>query len=191
MVNNVSSRYTGFLKKGVPLTTLDSIRTKGQCKLSEKELVSKIVDLAHRDTAVGKNSLHDDQFVGSEWNKLFQDFISLSSPDRAGIIQKKLSYLTGNTTSIRLKGFDLFYMLNRRKIRDPDVGPDYIDFKDENGREVATYSKSAGWVVYTTPGESARCHAFIELWNQALADAQEELKQEPSGDGDIIFEARA
>ena len=191
MVNNVSSRYTNFFRKNAKIPNSTVMWTKGQCKLSEKELVSKIVDLAHRDAAAGKNSLLDDAKIGSEWNTLFHNYISLSSPDRVGIIQKKLSYLTGNTTSTRLKGFDLFHMLNRRKIHDPDVNSDNIIFRDEVGREVAVYSKNAGWLVHNTPAESARTREFIELWNQALADAQEELEQEPSGDGDIIFEARA
>lgn len=82
-------------------------------------------------------------------------------------------------------------MLNRRKIHDPDVNPDTIIFRDEQGREVASCSRQAGWIFHTTPAEIARSNAFNDLWKQALADAQEELEQELSGDEDIIFEARA
>ena len=197
MVNNVSSRYTNFFRKNAKIPNSTIMWTKGQCKLSEQELVSKIVDLAHRDAAAGKNSLHDDCKIGSEWNTLFHNYISLSSPDRAGIIQKKLTQLTGGAASMSLKSnsrieaFAILFANSRRHKHDPDVGQDYIIFRDEYGKEVATYSKQAGWVVHNTPAESARTHAFIELWNQALSDAQEELEQEPSGDGDIIFEARA
>ena len=190
MVNNVSSRYTNFFGKNAKIPKSTVMWTKGQCKLSEKELITKIVDLAHRDAAAGKNSLLDDAKIGSEWNMLFHNYISLSSPDRAGIIQKKLGQLMGQGTTSRVKGFDLFCALSRKgRRRDPDVNSDNIIFRDDQGREVAVYSKNAGWLVHTTPGESARTREFIELWNQALADAQKELESE--GEAGITFQAWA
>ena len=174
-----NTRYTGFLRKSMPKTPLSDVWTKDKSGLSEKEIVEKMVDLAHRDAAAGKDSLHDDCNVGSEWNKLHQGFICLSSPDRLGIIQKKLSGLmSNNTASTRLKGFDLFFMTNRRKRRDPDVNPDCIIFRDEMGREVAVHSKYSGWITHGTPAEYARSYAFVELWNQALADAKKDLEWE-------------
>lgn len=197
MINSISStKYSNFFRKNAKIPNSTIMWTKGQCKLSEKELVSKIVDLAHRDAVAGKNSLLDDE-IGSEWNTLYHDFVSLASPDREGIIQKKMAQLTGGTTSISLKSnsrveaFAILFANSHRYKHDPDVGSDYINFRDEQGREVAVYSKNAGWLVNVTPGERERGNAFIKLWNQALADAQKELEQEPSGDGDIIFEARA
>ena len=190
MVNNVSSRYTNFFRKNAKIPNSSIMVTKGQCKLSEKELIANVKELARRDVAEGRNSFLEVP-IAPEWRKLRDDYISFASPDRAGIIQKKLSFLTGNTSSIGLKGFDLFQMLNRRKIHDPDVSSDTIIFRDGQGREVASCSRYGGWIFPGTTAEYARSYAFDDLWKQALADAQEELEQEPSGDGDIIFESRA
>ena len=191
MVGNVGlTKYSNYFKKTPLKGTLDSMCTRGRCKLSEKELVAKIRDLARRDAAAGKNSLLDDCHIGSEWNNLQMDFISFVSPDRAGIIQKKLAQLTGTGTTSRVKGFDVFNILNRKGRRhDPDVSGNRISFKDERGREVACYATTVGWYFTDTDAERTRSYAFLDLWNQALADAQKELEAEVE-DG-IIFEARA
>lgn len=212
MVNNVShSKYANDIRKSVKSVkslTLANMRTKGQCKLSEKELVKKITDLAHRDAAAGRNSLHDDCKVGSEFNKLYDDFLSFVSPDRAGIIQKKLAQLSGGTSFVSGKSdkhtdaFKVLFALLRKKhrhnehneynehnIHDPDVGTNFISFKDEQGREVAHYGLTVGWFFTLTPAEIARHAEFIDLWNRALTDAQE--GSEPSAEAGIIFEAKA
>lgn len=48
-----SSYYSNGITK-VKIPTAPNMRTKGQCKLSEKELVEKIKELARRDAASGK-----------------------------------------------------------------------------------------------------------------------------------------
>ena len=179
-----NTRYTGFLRKSMPKTPLDDVWTKDKSGLSEKELVEKMVDLAQRDAAAGKDSLHDDSYVGSEWNKLHQGFVCLSSPDRLGIIQKKLAKLTGSTTDMRLKSnsrFEAFAILfanSRGRRHDRDVCSSSIIFRDELGNEVAVYGKYSGWITHGTRAEYARSYAFRDLWNQALADAKEDLEQE-------------
>ena len=194
MVNNVSySKYTNILRKSVRLPALADMRTKGQCKLSEEELVKKIADLARRDAAAGRNSMFSSSGNSSEWNKLHSDFVSFGAPDRLGIVEKKLGQLTGRSNSSRVKGYDLFCMLNnrRRRIHDPDVnvGGNRIGFKDERGEEVVCYATTVGWYSKITPAEIARSRAFLDLWNQALADAQEDLEQE--AEAGITFEAWA
>ena len=199
MVNNIShSKYTNNLRKSVQLPTIANMRTKGQCKLSEEELIAKIQDLAQRDAAAGKNSLHDDCKAGSEWYKLRNDFISFASPDRAGIVQKKLSQLSSGTTSVSLKkdkrseAFEILLALIRSIHKhDPDVGTNFISFKDEQRNEVAHFGLTVGWSFPPTSAEIARHTAFIDLWNKALAEAQAELEQGQGTKGDIIFEARA
>lgn len=136
---------------------IPNMRTKGQCKLSEKELINKIQELARKDAAAGKNSRYAESFHGvrqpsAEWQKLKDDFVSFASPNRKGIIRNTLSGLTGNVT--------------------------FMSFRDGQGHEIAHYSKANGWQVLPTPAEGARNNAFFDLWNQALADAQAELKQD-------------
>ena len=166
--------------------------TRGQCKVSEEELVRKIKDLAYRDAAAGKNSQYGVKFHGvgtgtPEWRKLRSDYISFASPDRAGIIRKKLSQLTGNAGALRLKSnsrFEAFTILfaegmrSARKIHDPDVGGNYIKFKDGLGNEVAEYCTLSGWHCFHTPEESARNSEFYDMWKQFLTEAQEELEQQ-------------
>lgn len=42
-----TTRYTGFLRKSMPKTALADVWTKDKSGLSEKEIVEKMVDLAH------------------------------------------------------------------------------------------------------------------------------------------------
>lgn len=181
MVNSIShSKYTKDLRKSVSLPTLANMRTKGQCKLSEEEVVKKIQKLARRDAAAGRDSMRDDFKIGSELNKLYNDFVSFVSPDRAGAIQKKLAQLTGQSSSSRVKGYDLLCLLNDRRTRkhDPDIGGNYISFKDELDREVAHFGTTCGWFFPLTPAEIARHGEFLDIWNQALNFGKEELEQE-------------
>ena len=172
MINDAGSiRYSNYFAKRAKMPPPSIMLTKGQCKLSEKELIAKVKELARRDAAEGRNSFLEVP-ISPAWRKLKDDYISFASPDRAGSIRKKLSYLTGNTASMHLKGFDLFHMLNRRKIHDPDVSPDTIIFRDELGREIASCSRRAGWTFPGTTAEYARSYAFDDLWKQALADAR-------------------
>lgn len=193
MVNNVGhSKYVNDLRKSVKLPGLANMRTKGQCKLSEEEVVKKIQNLARRDAAAGRDSLRDDFKIGSELNKLYNDFVSFVSPDRAGAIQKKLAQLTcQSSSSSKVKGYDLLCMLNNRRLRkhDPDIGGNYISFKDEFGREVAHFGTTCGWVFPLTKAEIARHGEFLDIWNQALNFGQYEFDQE--AEAGIIFEARA
>lgn len=190
MINNISRSYNTYGTSSYANPLASDMSTKGQCRLSEKELVTKIKELAYRDAAAGKNSQYAVKFHGvgfgsPEWRKLRADYISFASPDRAGIIQKKLSELSGGTASISPNGrnrFEAFAILFGKNLKnhrhDPDVGANYISFKDEQGREIAHYCTLSGWHFFDTPAESARRSEFYDLWNQALAEAQEELGAE-------------
>lgn len=166
---------------------IPNMRTKGQCKLSEKELINKIQELARKDAAAGKNSRYAESFHGvrqpsAEWRKLKDDFVSFASPNRKGIIRNTLSNLAGKVNSMQSSGdgrFDLFKILfNNNKKLGSDVGGNFVIFRDEQGNEIARYSEPNGWSYPYTPAEDARLDEFNDLWNQALADAQAELKQD-------------
>lgn len=181
MVNSIGhSKYMNNLRKSVQLPTLANMCTKGQCKLSEEEVVKKIKELARKDAAAGRDSLREDFKIGSELNKLYKDFVSFVAPDRAGAIQKKLAQLTGRSNSSRVKGYDLLCMLNNRRLRryDPDIGSNCITFRDELGREVAHFGTTCGWSFPLTPAEISRHGEFLDLWHGALFEAQYGLEQE-------------
>lgn len=191
MINGIGKSYinsTYYPGRGVGINikipTVPQMRTKGQCKINENELVKKIVKLAQSDAAAGKDSQHGDKINGiregtAEWKKLRDDYISFSSPDRMSIINNTLSNFAGQMKSLNLtsknKELSIFDVLfnNSRKFGS-DVEINLVKFKDEFGNEIAQYSPN-GWHQIPTPAESARTTAFYELWNQALADAQAEL----------------
>lgn len=54
--------YSVIKGKGIAysraMPTVPKMRTRGQCKLSEEELVNRIVKLAQSDAAAGKDSQH-------------------------------------------------------------------------------------------------------------------------------------
>ena len=194
MINRIGTSSRNYVKNSsFKIPPVPNMCTKGQCKLSEKDLVKKIVKLAQRDAAAGKDSQHGVNFHGirmgtSEWKKLRSDYISLASPNRMELIQNKLAVLANKASSIHSKEdgrFDLFKMLfkSRKKI-DPDVGGNFVVFRDEQGNEIARYSEPNGWDIQLTPAESARNTAFHNIWKQALADAQEELELEEEGEFD-------
>lgn len=171
-----SSYYSNGITK-VKIPTAPNMRTKGQCKLNEKELVEKIKELARRDAASGKNSQYAETFHGvrqgsAEWRKLKDDFVSSASPNRREIIQNTLSNLAGKVNSIQLKGdgrFDLFKILfNNCKKFGADVNVNFVSFRDEQGNEIAYYSEANGWQLLPAPAESVRNNAFNALWKQAL-----------------------
>lgn len=186
-INSVHNSVRGF---GIKMPYVPQMRTKGQCKISEKELIDKIVKLAQRDAAAGKDSQFGATLKGStvrmptaEWIKLRDDFVSPVSPDRMNIINNTLSSyamkLNSNLTGkdSRLSFFELLF--NNSKRLGPDVGGNYVDFRDENGEWIARYSEPNGWVSWPTDAECARSDVFSQLWKDALAQAKAELEEEP------------
>lgn len=187
----VSKHYSGkTISTVIKLPTVPKMKTKGQCKCSEEELVKKVVKLAQHDAALGTNSQigaikNNGVRTGTaEWKKLRDDFISLASPDRAKLIPNTLSSLAEQISTMGINGknyrFEFFEILfgNSKKFG-YDVGGNYVTFRDEQGNEIAEYSIPNGWNEIFTPAERARLHAFNDLWNQALADAEADLEQEP------------
>ncbi len=178
--SNYSSRSTNC---NIKMPTVPNMRTKGQCSLSENELISKITKLARRDAAAGTDSQHAINFQGvrfgsAEWQKLRDDYASSVSPDRAGIIKNTLSGFAGKIRSLKLIGtnrgvsiFDIIF--NNNKKFGADVGGNFVIFRDEQGNEIARYSEPNGWSFRSTPAEEARLDEFDALWKQAMADAQE------------------
>lgn len=191
MINNINRAYSYGASSYFNPMAVD-MSTKGQCRISEEALVQKIRDLAYRDAAAGKDSQYGVKFHGHrsgtpEWRKLRADYISFASPDRAGIIQKKLNQLTGGAGNMRLQSNSRFEALtilfannmkSARRIHDPDVGGNYISFKDEYGKEIAHYCTLNGWTYSDTSAESARRSEFYDMWRQFMNEAQEELEQQ-------------
>ena len=194
MIVSSVNRYTNFFRKG-KLPPPSSRITKGQCKISEEELVERVIKLAHKDAAAGKDSQNSEsirrsgsitRYSSAEWRKLRDDYISFASPDREGIIRKKLSQMSGKVNSASLmmgagrKVASAISFGSSQKVRrhDPDVGSNYVIFRDGHGKEVARYAETCGWTYSLTADEDIRRRAFYDLWKQALADAKEELEQE-------------
>lgn len=190
-----SSYYSNGITK-LKISAFSNVRTKGQCKISEKELIKKIKELARRDAASGKNSQYAQNRSGishasAEWIKLREDYISFASPDRTKLIQKSLSNLSNQVSTMqpkkgvhngrngKLNFFSIIFENSKHSGSRAKVN--FLSVHDEFGNEIAQYSPATGWNVFPTPAESARNTEFCELWKKSLADAQYELEQESKG----------
>ncbi|MCM1487949.1 MAG: hypothetical protein NC203_06260 [Firmicutes bacterium] len=180
-----------YLSKAVNYTSkipaVPQMLTQGQCSLNDKQLAEKIAKMAQSDAAAGKDSQFGGTVKGAmagvgtaEWKKLRDDFVSLASPDRMGLVKNRLSELGGQMNLMQLQIKDRFEFFNvlfaNNKKFGPDVGGNFIKFRDEQGNEIADYSTPNGWNTTLTPAERTRMHLFDDLWKQALADAKEELE---------------
>lgn len=66
-VGTGSKKYSNYFGKSISNANIPGafgMRTSGQCKISEKELVGRITELAHKDAAAGKDSKYSESLRG-------------------------------------------------------------------------------------------------------------------------------
>jgi len=190
MINSVTnSRANQTAKQKSSLPAVPNMLTNGQSNLSETEFDKKLMDLARRDVAAGRNS----KFITpkgktlrtDEWFKLSQDYISSASPDRKGLINKTMSSLAGRLGSMgigfnRMNFFDALFKNSHifgssGNFGNATVGSNFVNFKDDNGNIIASFDEFRGWVAHTTPAETAQRQEFYAKWDDALTRAAAEL----------------
>lgn len=116
--------------------------TKTAPAMSEEEYREAIIEQAKKDAAKG--------ICGSEsagYRNLMKSYVSVSSPDRKGIITKASQSLTG-------KGRISF-----------------AEFKDAGNNVIAHYSQNNGWTMVMTQSEMARTSEFSAIYVGAWRDA--------------------
>jgi hypothetical protein len=197
MINNISSVRAANQSQIARNNSLsyipDTMLTKGRSNLSDAEFDKKIMDLARRDVAAGTNSKFIESGRGTsrrsgsdEWRKLQDDYMSSVSPNRKGIVNNTLSKLAERMGSIGIgfNSFNFFQALfknsqlfgNFGDFGNGRVGATFVEFKDNNGNLIASFSEKRGWITYTTPAEDGRRQDFLAKWDEALARATAELK---------------
>lgn len=141
--------------------------TKKKSGISDQEYRKKIVEQAYKDFDKGTF-----QNKSEEFNKLMKSYTSEVSPDRKGIISSGLKAVSKNNQNV-LKPIDFIATLLEGKViyqKLTSKKSEYIEFYDENGEMVATYS-NAGWTMYTTNAEAAQqtemCMIYNEAWGKA------------------------
>ena len=178
-----SSAWSASASRNSRIPTIPSILTSGQSKLSDAEFDEKIMDLARRDVAAGKNSRGNIK-GGEEFFKLGKDYMSSASPDRKGMISDTLSNLANKLDSMRIKfnANNLLQVLfqnsrifgNSGNFGNAQVGSNFVNFKDANGNIIASFDEHRGWVAHTTQAEVERLREFNVKWDKAIAKATQE-----------------
>ena len=160
----------------------DSLLSKSN--LSESELERRIMELARRDAAAGKNLKFGGKMGNGspEWQQLQLDYISVASPDRKGIIANTLSNFANklNTQQVNRGPANLFEALFQNRWISNDIHGNFIDFRDANGNIVAKWDEHRGFMAMATPAEGARTQEFRALWDKAIAAANAEVENNAS-----------
>ena len=102
-----------------------------------------------------------------------KSYTSEVSPDRKGIISSGLKTVSGNRQNV-LKPIDFVATLLEGKVKYqklPSGNSDYIEFYDNSGEMVATYSNN-GWTMYTTNAEASRQTEMCMIYNEAWGNAK-------------------
>ena len=206
--NNNNSAVKTTLNKfsyNANLSNMPGFLTSGQAKLSDEELESRLMDMARRDAATGKNSRdftpRGKELRSDEWFKLHQDFVARVSPDRKGIIDdiKPVINLKLNALGFNPNQKNIFDFLknvtfsNFGEFGNYTIGSNFLEFKDNNGNSIAFFSEHQGWVAMTTNAEAEQSREFNKMWDEALAKAQQELKnpqKQNASNADIIIDIK-
>lgn len=173
----VQSSYLASNNSKIPVVPDDFL---SKSNLSSSQLEQKIMELARRDVAAGKNSGFGGKYGSGtdEWQKLRNDYISVASPDRKGIISNSLSSFASKMSSagIQYNRMNFFQMLFQNNWLSKDIHGNFIDFRDASGNRVASFSEHDGWMAIATPAELARIQEFRAVWDKAIAAANKEIE---------------
>jgi len=166
---------------GMQLPTIPNhVITSGQSNLNDEQFKAKIEELAKREFAAGRNP----RFTAgtgerNEWRQLWDDFVSVASPDRTGIINNTLSGLANKLSQMMPRvnlRLDLLTLLmgNSRLFNSKDIGGNFMNFRDASGNLIAGIS-NGDWHINTTPAEEERLQKFLNLWDETFQRVGEEF----------------
>lgn len=156
--------------------------SKKKSGISKEEYRKQIREQAYKDFAKGQFQNKSEGF-----NRLMKNYTSEVSPDRKGIIASGLKAVSGNRQNV-LKPIDFVATLLEGKVKYrklPSGSSDYIEFYDENGEMVATYSNN-GWTMYTTNAEASRQTEMCMIYNEAWGNAKRGIP--PAGEEAVSVE---
>lgn len=184
MINSISSSsptqstpFSSYTNNNSKVPDIpDDILTKSN--LSNSQLEQRIMELARRDAAAGKNSKFSGKIGNGsdEWQRLMNDYISVASPDRKGIISNSLSNFASKMSSagIKYNRMNFFQMLFQNNWLSSDIHGNFVDFRDSSGNVAARFSEHQGWMTIATPAEISRMQEFTMVWDKALSTAEAE-----------------
>ena len=177
--SRISLRQSSFSGAGsigrIPLPDWNNhfVFSRQKSGTSDEEYKKKIVEQAYTDFANG-------QFQNSSegFNQLMKKYVSEVSPDRKGLLTSGLKAVDKSRQPV-LKPIDIILTLLEGEVRYqnlPSGKSEYIEFYDENGEMVATYSNN-GWTMYPTNAEAARQTEMCIIYTAAWGDAKRGLPQ--------------
>lgn len=155
---------------GIHLPDFDNnyVFSKKKSGIRDEEFRRKIKEQAYQDFAKGQFQNKSEGF-----NRLMKSYISEVSPDRKGIITSGLRAVSGNRKNAP-RPIDFLATLLEGKVKYqklPSGSSEYMEFYDQNGEMVATYSNN-GWTMYTTNAEAARQTEMCMIYNEAWGNAK-------------------
>lgn len=170
----VSLQYRSFSGTGsiggIHLPDFEDIYvySRKQSGISDEEYKRQIVEQAYKDYQKGNF-----QNTSNAFNRLMKQYVSQVSPNRKGIITSGLNAISRNKQKI-LKPIDTILTLLEGEVNYqqlPFGKSEYIEFYNDNGEMVATYSNN-GWTMYTTNAEAARQTEMCTIYNEAWRNAK-------------------
>ena len=155
---------------GIHLPDFDNnyVFSKKKSGIRDEEFRRKIKEQAYQDFAKGQFQNKSEGF-----NRLMKSYISEVSPDRKGIITSGLRAVSGNRKNAP-RPIDFLATLLEGKVKYqklPFGSSEYMEFYDQNGEMVATYSNN-GWTMYTTNKEALRQTEMCMIYNEAWGNAK-------------------
>ena len=174
-INTVSNINSSYSSKNFNLPTIpDDMPTSGMYKTSDGAFKEKILDIARKEVAAGKNSRGSD-----EWKKLQTYYMSKESPDRSGIVNKALSKAAMQMKSMQIMfnkaNFFLTLFKNNQIFGNKNIGNNFMQFHDGSGNLVAQFRQNGGWDFFPTSAEQARSQEFMAIWDNAIKTAEQEI----------------
>ena len=154
--------------------------TRPRSNLSDSEFEERVEDLVRKYLDAGIPFEHVWSSRTPEWFRLRDEFISVASPDRMGIITGKL-----NSLAFAFPGLNRFsltfldaLMQNQRSFVGYDVGSNMINFRDGSGNIVAMFTSDRGWLTdFHTEAEVMRIRGFEEMWREVSGRVEGERLQ--------------
>jgi hypothetical protein len=173
-------REQAYSISNTPVFGNGGMPTKGMSNMSDAEFKIAIENMAKRDFASNRNFAQ--VYYTSEFQNLMNNYVSLVSPDRRGIIDSTLSGFAGMMPMPNMNRYCLLNVLISKSNMFPNninIGNNFINFTDSTGKVIAMYSQrpngGMGWTHVPTEAENARSREFIRLYDEAWQNAQDEL----------------
>lgn len=159
------------------LASYKDLLSKSAPIMSDDEFIEKTKQQAQKDFSNGV-------FQGSEFGSLCRAYVSVVSPDRAGMIERAIKSGNSSIQKPALHLWEILMQLEKgEKIPlnvshynlNPDGSIHNMTICDSNGTPIIGYTQD-GWMDFFTPEETARSQSLYQIYNEAWRAAKAEAE---------------